>query len=289
MLFFPRHATAQARPFLDIVLLFDHSYSMFERQDGRLAEAKAAAINFIDHLNPKYDRAGLTRFSERAEAQKPLGAPFADIKNKIQSYHLDSFSKYTDLQNAIRGGREEITGSGARRGAQKFIILLSDGGINRPLFDNKQDVARAHSVAFDEAVAAREAGVTIHAVVIGTDPDDQQILREIASATGGKSYFASSPLDLIPIYNEIAEDVTNTPLPASNISEKKSSRIATSPVVPPVGIMREGIWDGELPSEPPAENILNPLIIVLSAALFCALFGGVVGFAASRYLMRPKK
>lgn len=316
ILLLPRHANAQTRPFLDIVLLFDHSYSMFEHQDGRLTEAKAAAVNFINHLSPKYDRAGLVRFSENAEVQKHLGTPFADIKNKIQNYHADSFSKFTNLQNAIKRGREEITSAGARTSAQKFIILLSDGGINRPMFDgNKEDIPRAHSAAFDEAVKTRNAGVTIHAVIIGTDPGDQQILKEIAAATGGKSYFASSPVDLIPIYNEIAEDLVSEPLPALDISGKKllgtaallknnnaadvgqytasllnaeNAEEESEPTVPPVGIVREGVWDGELPEKPPAQNIASPLIIVLVAALFCALFGGAVGFAASRYLMRAK-
>ncbi len=316
LLLSPRPATAQTRPFLDIVLLFDHSYSMFEHQDGRLGEAKSAAIHFVDHLNPRYDRVGLVRFSEGVEVQKPLGAPFADIKNKIQSYHLDSFSAYTNLQNAIAGGLMELTGSSTRRGAKKFIILLSDGGINRPLFNGTHDIPRAHSAAFDAAAGGRDAGVTIHVVIIGTDPGDQQILKEIAGATGGKSYLASSPADLIPIYGEIAENVIHESFPASDIAEKESLRTAASPrdsstvardrntadvlkarraekesepVVPPVSIMREEIRDGELPPKPSRDDRISPFVIVLAAALFCTLFGGAMGFAVSRYFTPAKR
>lgn len=314
ILLFPNHAAAQTRPFLDIVLLFDHSYSMFEHQDGRLREAKAAAINFIEHLNLKYDRVGLVRFSGDAEVQKPLGAPFTDIKNKIQSYHLDPFSKFTDLQNAIEKGREEITGKRARANTQKFIVLLSDGGINRPMFGGKEDVPRAHSIAFDEAARTGEAGVEMHVVIIGTDPGDQEILREVAAVTGGKSYFAVSPLELIPIYNEIADDLTNEPLPAAP-AKKNPSAAAAAPqnrqtyfpqrsgqtdsfagakeerefTVPPVGILREGVWDGELPEEQPSESILGLLIISIAAVLIFIFFGGAIGFAASKYVTRAKE
>ena len=48
---------------LDIILPFDHSYSMFENNDARMYEAQVATVKFIDQLDPAYDKVSLIRFS----------------------------------------------------------------------------------------------------------------------------------------------------------------------------------------------------------------------------------
>ncbi|TSC90765.1 MAG: hypothetical protein G01um10142_256 [Parcubacteria group bacterium Gr01-1014_2] len=198
----------QDRPNLDIVLLFDHSFSMFEYKDGRMYEAQVAAINFVDHLDSAYDRIGLIRFSDYAEINKQLGALFIDVKKKIDSYHVDDFSKFSNLQKAIAKAVEELTSIRARPNAKKLAILLSDGSINRPKLNGREDISYAHSQALQEADTAKNKGIVIHTVTVGGDKADQELLAAIAARTGGNNYIATSPINLIPVFEHIASTLT---------------------------------------------------------------------------------
>ncbi len=198
----------ESRPNLDILLLFDHSYSMFEYNDGRMYEAQVAATNFIGRLDSAYDRISLIRFSDYAEVNKPLGTKFIDVNKKINSYHLDYFSNYTNLQKAIIEAVNELTSVRARPDSKKLTILLSDGNINRPKLNGRENINYAHSQALQEAENAKNKNIIIHTVAVGGSYADHLLLSAIADRTGGKFYIAASPIDLIPIYEHIANTLT---------------------------------------------------------------------------------
>lgn len=248
-------ATENDRRNLDIILLFDHSYSMFESSDARMYEAQVAATKFIDHLDPAYDRVGLIRFSEYAEVQKPLGTPFKDVKSKIDSYHIDYFSKFTNMQKAIVKAEEELSIRG-RPDAEKIIILLSDGEINRPRLNAREDLSYARSLALTEVDMAARSKIIIHTVSIGKDNVDQDLLATIASRAGGKNYIATSPVDLIPIYKHIAKQITNSPEsdgtpmydPSINTRESENARQEIS-----------------IPQSNSSRYLLNGILIIIAA------------------------
>lgn len=234
---------AQERPNFDIALVLDHSYSMFQYKDGRMHEAKIAAINFIDRLDPAYSRAALIRFSDNSETNKQLGTPFVEVKKKIESYHLDNFSQFTDLQKAIQKAREELTSIRARPNAKKLAILLSDGSINRPKLNGRENISYAHSQTLQEADIAKEKGIVIHTIAVGGDKADKELLAAIASRTGGNYYIATSPIDLIPIYEHIATNITNSSGGGGGSVYIVNNSSSPTPIQVPVSIDKSGAND----------------------------------------------
>ncbi len=231
---------AENRPNFDITLILDHSYSMFQYKDGRMHEAKIAAINFIDRLDPAYSRVALIRFSDNSEINKQLGTPFVEIKNKIDSYHLDYFSQFTNLQRAIEKAKEELTSVRARPNAKKLAILLSDGNINRPKLNGRENISYAHTQTLQEADIAKEKGVVIHTIAVGGDKADRELLVAIANRTGGNNYIATSPIDLIPIYEHIANNLTNSSRGGGGSVYIIKNSSSPTPVPIPVSIDKSG-------------------------------------------------
>ena len=200
---------ATVRKKMDIILVMDHSYSMFEYKDGRMDEAQAAAINFIDERDPSYDNLGLVRFSTNAELQEKLKNNYHPIKDTINGYYHDSFSDYTNIEDAINEATDELTSSRARDEAVKFIILVSDGGVNRPLNNGKEDKAYAKLQALAAADDADNENIIIYTIAAGETNSDRDLLQNIAAKTGGESFEATEPGDLIAAFEAISETVTN--------------------------------------------------------------------------------
>ncbi|HLB51616.1 hypothetical protein A3F07_01805 [candidate division WWE3 bacterium RIFCSPHIGHO2_12_FULL_38_15] len=200
---------ATVRKKMDIVLVMDHSYSMFEYKDGRMDEAQAAAISFIDERDPVYDNLALVRFSTNAELQENLKNIYYPIRDTINGYYHDSFSDYTNIEDAINEATDELTSSRARDEAVKFIILVSDGGVNRPLNNGDEDKAYAKLRALDAADGADNENIIIYTIAAGETNSDRDLLQNIAAKTGGESFEATEPGDLIAAFEAISESVTN--------------------------------------------------------------------------------
>lgn len=279
----------EERPILDIVLLFDHSYSMFEYNDGRMYEAQIAANDFIGHLDPVYDKVALIRFSDYAEINKYLGTPFIEIKKKIDSFHPDYFSKFSNLQKAIAKAVGELTSERARSDAQKLIILLSDGEINRPKLNGQEDTGYAHALAIQEAESAKNKNITIHTVLVGNSNIDRELLATIAARTGGNNYIATSPIDLIPVFEHIASTLTtDTTKPLNEtltyIGYKDGTRIPHLQTISNIDEMESEnpIQETKL-LEPYFSNYFFTAILVL-AILAGAYFGWLFGKTRKEYI-----
>ena len=199
---------------LDVMLIMDHSYSMFEYNDGRMGESQTAAITFISELDPNFDTVGLARFSTTAELQENLSNNFNPAKNTINGYSQDAFSAFTNIEDAIEKGISEIDNNG-RNDAVKLMILFSDGGVNRPENNGSEDKPYAKGKALDKAIEAASKDIIIYTVTLGTSNLDIDLMDDIAGATGGKSFVAPNPQDIVDAYLEIASEITDSV--ASNV------------------------------------------------------------------------
>jgi hypothetical protein len=183
---------------------------MFEYGDDRMDEAQIAAVEFIDNLDPAYDYLALIRFSEDAETQKGLRNYYHSIKDTINNYYLDDFSGYTNISEAIEESIDELTSDESRDDAIKIAILLSDGGVNRPLNNGKEDIGYAKSKAMDSAENARDEDIIIYTIALnGPQNTDKELLEDIADITGGESFEADDLDELIDAYSDIASTLTN--------------------------------------------------------------------------------
>lgn len=201
---------------VDLIIALDVSNSMLAEdiRPNRLERSKQAIIKLLDKLHD--DRIGIVIFAGDAYLQLPFTNDYAAARMFLSTVSNESIQfQGTAIGAAIQMGVKSLPRGGIRN---KAIIVISDG-------ENHEDDALA------EAKAAKEAGVIVHTLGIGT-PDgspipemrdgerigfktddagqtvisrmNPQMLQEIAQAGGGKFVQASgSDIGLEELFNQI--------------------------------------------------------------------------------------
>lgn len=198
----------------ELMLAVDLSGSMGEldmRLGGspvdRLTAAKAVISDFLQRREG--DRVGLVVFGQRAYALTPLTLDRESVRLQLLDSVVGLAGRETAIGDAIglavkrlRAARGERTQDGPQ-----VLVLLTDG-VNTA---GQLDPVKA-------AELAREQGVRIHTIAFGGQdtrtlfgirlPDadaeiDEEGLRRIAEATGGRAFRARDADELAGIYAEI--------------------------------------------------------------------------------------
>ena len=194
---------------VDIMLLLDVSSSMQARDLGsanRLEVAREVVARFIE--GRRSDRIGMVVFAGESFTQCPLTLDYdvllqflGDIRIAEQSW--DGTAIGMAMINATNRLRETGRGATSRgAGDSRVAILLTDGVNNAGEIDPQTaaDVAAAVRVRFYTiGIGAEQRGQRRRG---GVD-FDEEALRQIAEATGGKYYHANSSEKLAEIYDEI--------------------------------------------------------------------------------------
>ena len=187
---------ADTRVSLSIGMLFDVSGSMFSPIGSgdattRIAAAHSAGRSFIDNI--------LTTADIRDEAAVFQFAATGDFAVR-QSWSSDRDLLRAAVPNTAPGGYTclysaiaQTIGHVAPRANRKVLIVLTDGAdaCNQP-----------GSTAQTAIAAAQAAGVRVFTIGIGTA--QAAVLTQIATATGGQYFTATSMSDLVGVYRTIA-------------------------------------------------------------------------------------
>lgn len=191
-----------------VVLTMDISLSMAAQDvsPNRITAAKRTAQQFLRSLPPTYN-AALVTFARYATVVVPPTTDRARLDKAIQGLKLEEYTATGEgIYAALGVVRQALGSSPATPGKRKpaLIVLISDG---------KRTVGRSQVAA---AHAARRQGVPIYTVALGTTHgvivnQGQQIpvpveigqLRQIAQISGGKSYVASDPSQLLDAYRDV--------------------------------------------------------------------------------------
>jgi Ca-activated chloride channel homolog len=196
----PVEITKAAR---DVVLAIDISGSMDQRDfvtpDGerqqRLAGVRGVVRDFVTERDG--DRMALLVFGSKAYVQAPLTEDLNTITALLDRTEVGMAGPHTALGDAIGLSIRTFEASEIE---QRLLILLSDGS----------DTASRMSPV-NAAEIARGEGVQIYTVAVG-DPNaqgearvDLTTLSEIATRTGGESFFADDQAALSRVYDQIAE------------------------------------------------------------------------------------
>ncbi len=196
---------------IDIFLAMDLSSSMLARDfnPDRLEVSKRVAMEFVDKR--PYDRIGLAVFAGESFTQCPLTTDHRVVKDFLSSLQCGVLQDGTAIGMGLADGVNRLKDSKAK---SKVIILLTDGvnnaGYIKPL---------------TAAQIAKQFNVRVYTIGIGTVGDalaplsrrddgryifgmtrvqiDEDLLRQIASMTGGQYYRATSEESLEHIYSEI--------------------------------------------------------------------------------------
>ena len=190
---------------VDIMLILDVSGSMQARDLGpasRLAVAKEVVARFIAGRDT--DRIGMVVFAAESFTQCPLTLDYDVLLQFLDEIDIaheswDGTAIGMALINATNRLRD--AGEGAARG--RVAILLTDGVNN---------AGEIYPQTAAEAAAA--VGVRVYTIGVGAEPGgilgrargldfDEETLRAIAAATGGRYYHATSGEKLAEIYGEI--------------------------------------------------------------------------------------
>ena len=170
-------------------LLIDSSSSMSRRIDF----VRDAAANLAGYLRPN-DRIIVAPFSKHLEA---VTGPTDDRQTVSDAIAAIEPGGGTAILNALSDTAKLISGVNGRHA----IILLTDG------YDE-------HSTAsFDDALAdVQRSGAAVYVVgiggVAGMSLKGERFLRQLASDTGGRAFFPSREIELRPIHELVASEVT---------------------------------------------------------------------------------
>ncbi len=202
-----------------IALVMDLSSSMLAldmQPLDRLEVAKRTVLEFVK--NRKYDRIALIIFAGEALTAVPVTIDYRVLEQAIQNLRVDMLEDGTAIGTALATAANRL-----RRtpGSSKVVILLTDGENNRGEVD-PLTAARA-AAAYDirtYTVGVGSEGVA--PVPIGPGPLgteyanmrvhlDEDLLRRIASITGGQYFRATNARALEEIYHQI-DELEKTPV-----------------------------------------------------------------------------
>ncbi len=196
---------------IDIVLCMDVSGSMGSRDipPSRLEAAKQVAEQFIK--SRPVDRIGIVIFSGEAFTQCPLTTDKNTLISQIQSLESRKYlADGTSIGEGLATAVARLTESDAK---SKVIILLTDGKEDPPetrLIDplTALNIANAESVkVYTIGMGARPSAITEHDGTPQRNPAidfiDEDLLRRIASETGGRYFRAKDMEGLENIYSQI--------------------------------------------------------------------------------------
>ena len=170
---------------LAVAIGLDRSFSM-GGSGNRLAVAKSAARTFIGQLRPA-DQVMVLAIGTDTEVVAPLSADHAAALAAID--RLDAWGT-TPLYDAVLAAIDAIQAAKGRRA----LVLLSDGT------DRYSDTPAA-----DLLDRARRRDVIVYPIAIG--PARPVVFAELATITGGRSFFAREPRELASDVAAIAREL----------------------------------------------------------------------------------
>ena len=195
---------------IDIVLSMDISGSMLARdfQPDRLTAAKQIASEFV--ADRTGDRLSVVAFAGEAYTQCPLTSDQATVQTMLSRLRSGVIDDGTAIGNGLGTAINRLRESGAK---SKVVILLTDGVNNRGQISPHM-----------AAEIAAELGIKVYTIGVGrrgTAPYpaqdifgnmttvmaeveiDEELLRDIASTTGGEYFRAENNNALAEIYDRI--------------------------------------------------------------------------------------
>jgi Ca-activated chloride channel homolog len=184
-----------------LVLLIDTSSSM----EDRMTLAQDAAIGFVHKLRPA-DLGEVISFDSRFETLQKFTSSTADMETAIRKTVAGgSTSLYNALYVSLKDLKKIPTKSeeDVRRQA---IVLLSDGEDTSSLitFDDVMDLARRSETAiYPIGLMANEPAQS------KGFREATYALRQLATDTGGRSFFPTDAKALVGVYGQIYDELSS--------------------------------------------------------------------------------
>ena len=194
---------------IDIVLAMDVSTSMLARDftPDRISASKDIAIEFI--AQRPTDRMGIVVFAGESYTQCPLTTDRSALINMMKEVETGLIDDGTAIGNGLATAIARMKDSDAK---SRVVILLTDGVNNSGEVSPQMavEIAKTYGIRVYTIGVGREGmapypvmtpwGVEVRNLEVEIDED---LLKEIADATGGRYFRANDNTKLAEIYNEI--------------------------------------------------------------------------------------
>lgn len=154
-------------------------------------EAVSLFLYYMEHPRTD-DRVGLAAFTSTQGAAKlevSLTANYTSIGDTSQQRQAGHYHNQTNIAAGIRVVRDELRTHG-RTGAQRLIVLLSDGVANWKDNGNDPDPSGAKNAALQQARLAAGDKFRILTISLGAAADTD-LMQQIASITNGTHFIVS--------------------------------------------------------------------------------------------------
>jgi Ca-activated chloride channel family protein len=190
---------------VDIVLALDVSSSMkaMDFQPNRLSACKKVAKEFIE--GRLTDRIGLVVYAGEAYTQCPLTTDHQTLLGMIDKVKFDLVEDGTAIGDGLGTAINRLRESNAK---SKIIILLTDGVNNQGYIDPHSAAEMANDYDIKVyTIGCGTNGTALFPTPYGNVPMkseiDENLLRNIADATGGQYFRATNGEKLKQVYAEI--------------------------------------------------------------------------------------
>ena len=177
-------------------LLVDGSGSMREGRERVIAAATA----FAEASNPQDELFALI-YNEHVRAALPPSMPFTNDAQAFRAALARTMGArgQTAMYDALSRGLEHVATGGHPR---RVLVLIGDGGDN------------ASTATFDQVLTGAQASNAAIYTVGVIDPLEREakpgLLKRLARATGGASFFPRSVNEVETVLREIASDIRNS-------------------------------------------------------------------------------
>ena len=218
---------------IDIVLAMDISTSMLARdfKPDRIGAAKDIAIQFI--AERPSDRIGVVVFAGESFTQSPLTTDRPTLINLMKEVECGIIEDGTAIGNGLANAVARLKDSPAK---SRVIILLTDGVNNRGEIAPQMaiEIAKTYGIrvytigvgAMGEAPYPMMTPYGVKEMMVKVEIDEE-LLKEIASETGGEYFRATDNTKLLEIYRQINEmEKSRTTVDSFSLYKEEFNRFA---------------------------------------------------------------
>ena len=218
---------------IDIVLAMDISTSMLARDfnPDRIGAAKDIAIQFI--AERPSDRIGVVVFAGESFTQSPLTTDRPTLINLMKEVECGIIEDGTAIGNGLANAVARLKDSPAK---SRVIILLTDGVNNRGEIAPQMaiEIAKTYGIrvytigvgAMGEAPYPMMTPYGVKEMMVKVEIDEE-LLKQIATETGGEYFRATDNTKLLEIYRQINEmEKSKTTVDSFPLYKEEFSRFA---------------------------------------------------------------
>lgn len=187
---------------LSVSLVLDSSSSM----DEQMPVAKQAAMDFVAKLRPG-DVAEIVSFDSRVEVLQPMTSSRTLLESAIQRLRAGGSTALYNAVYIVLKQFEKVKPATTDDVRRHVIVVLSDGEDTSSLvtFDQLLDTAKRSQTAIYAVGLGLEEAIPR----TGMRSDGEFGLRQLAHETGGRLFLPKRSIDLLNVYTQIANELTN--------------------------------------------------------------------------------